>query len=629
MKEVEGAEERDEDDEIPTSLGSSGAADAIVLGGGRAGTIADNPTAQAYLTAQTRLLGVQFEHMHEQRMLILEHLRVRKWRERLQLGLQIMLWSIAGLIIIAVVSFAFWTMGDDANIIEPFRSPAPLAAQGLDGPVLATKLLDGVRALVSETDTARAPSTMRGAGEDEIKVEIPETGVSIGELLKYLRLFLGHERHISGEAYLEGDDLVITVRTGEEPGRSFRGPRSAVGELMTKASEAVFEETQPYLYSVYLAQHGRTAESLETAQKLATSGPRRERGWAYAHWANLLIQRGDNTGAVVRAREALARDPRLVTAERNLAVASGNLGHAETSFEAWRDAFNLLRPGRRTTVTAAAADQTRADASESMDEALGDYTAAARLSRAQIEIPDYSGDARTAYISLADDLAEAHDPRAAEAILRKGGFSDDVKVLEYIAPLRLIAWPVADLDLSREDWAGAAADLAAAKAWLAAHASTAQDLVRTHVDPALARALAHLGRFAEADALLAPTPLDCDPCLLARGQTAALEGKSQLADAWFARAVARTPSLPRALEQWGEALLDRGDVRGAEEKAAAAERLGPNSANARDLRARALLKLGRKDEAVRELEAAVRLAPAWNQPRSLLDAARRGSSRPT
>ena len=67
-----------------------------------------------------------------------------------------------------------------------------------------------------------------------------------------------------------------------------------------------------------------------------------------------------------------------------------------------------------------------------------------------------------------------------------------------------------------------------------------------------------LGDFAAAERVIAPTPGDCYPCLIARGRIAELEGQHARADYWFAKADAAGPSLPFASEAEGRALLDRG-----------------------------------------------------------------------
>jgi len=57
-----------------------------------------------------------------------------------------------------------------------------------------------------------AAETFRNDWGSEIQVEIPQTGVSIGELDKYLRQWLGKRTGIGGEAVRIGDQVAVTVR---------------------------------------------------------------------------------------------------------------------------------------------------------------------------------------------------------------------------------------------------------------------------------------------------------------------------------------------------------------------------------------------------------------------------------
>ena len=74
----------------------------------------------------------------------------------------------------------------------------------------------------------------------------------IGELRNFLREWLGHDIHTSGEIFRTGDGIAVTARTGGEEGATFTGKESDLDALMQKAAEHVYEVTQPYRYANYL-----------------------------------------------------------------------------------------------------------------------------------------------------------------------------------------------------------------------------------------------------------------------------------------------------------------------------------------------------------------------------------------
>jgi len=85
-------------------------------------------------------------------------------------------------------------------IIEPFSVPPNLAERGLSGDVVAFQLLDRL-ATMTASESSRAVRFYANDWANNIKVEIPETGVSIGELLRCLTECLGHDTRISGDFY--------------------------------------------------------------------------------------------------------------------------------------------------------------------------------------------------------------------------------------------------------------------------------------------------------------------------------------------------------------------------------------------------------------------------------------------
>ncbi len=93
--------------------------------------------------------------------------------------------AIVGLIlflVFAAVASAVYQAGRaDGLVIESFSAPPDLVQKGLSGQVLASKLLDRLNAMQSGTSSSRAASSFSHDWGDDIKVAIPDTGVSLGE----------------------------------------------------------------------------------------------------------------------------------------------------------------------------------------------------------------------------------------------------------------------------------------------------------------------------------------------------------------------------------------------------------------------------------------------------------------
>jgi Flp pilus assembly protein TadD len=169
-----------------------------------------------------------------------------------------------------------------------------------------------------------------------------------------------------------------------------------------------------------------------------------------------------------------------------------------------------------------------------------------------------------------------------------------------------------DAGLALEDWPGA---IAAGEPELAAELADPRQrqVAIRQTAPNLAIAYAHAGRLAEAQALIARTPLDCDACVQARAQIAEIAGDRADADRRFAEAVRMNPSMPQANTIWGAALLARGDVDGAIAKLEAASTTGPHFADLQELWGEALMRKGDHAGAIAKFALADKSAPRWGR----------------
>ncbi|MES2896334.1 MAG: hypothetical protein V4759_09905 [Pseudomonadota bacterium] len=560
--------------------------------------------ATELLVKQSQMLDLQMEDMHEQRQLQISHLRLRRWISWFSLGLR-GLTVLVGVGVVATFGLLLWQASNARGVvIAPFSAPPELVGRGLSGEVLANRLLDELAALQSQTDSARAANTFRSALDDEIKVEIPQTGVSLGELLQVFRRWLGHETRISGDVVKGPTGLTVTSRVNGSPAVTVTGDEAALGDLMRTAAAAVYAQAQPYRYGVYLARNGRTDEARDVLDTLSRRGPPTERAWAYIGLGSLAA---DPQERLTLLRRGLALNPRLAPGWTALAEEEGNLGHDEAALSGLRKARDLLalRGAGGTSPLAAAQGRLRVEAAEA--EAVGDF---ARASRAWSDAALQAGNraiSAEAGAREAIDLAFNHD--LAEL--------DDAQRWDLADPTAYGPLLRAKAEIARatvtDDWAGTVSTLEAIERTAQARGPDAYSpsIWATQVHPWRAYALARSGRLAEARALAAATPGDCYPCLRARGLVEAAGGDRRAAQLWLDRAISSAPSLPFAYVERARLALLSGDPRQAAALAKQAREIAPRWADAAAVSAEAHQKLGRCVDARRDFATASALAPNW------------------
>lgn len=253
-------------------------ASALALNG------ASREEADAFLRKQSRLADLQIEDQERENRLRHWSLRFGNVSAVMKVAFEIALAFIM-LAVAVLIASAIWSAAhDDGLVIEAFNVPADMSAKGLSGQVIATQVQDRIAFIQSHADTLRAASTFRNNWGDDIKVQIPDTGVSIGEAYRFLARWLGHETHITGELWHEGSGIALSARAGNEPAKIFHGSEADLYSLVGKAAEYVYWQTQPYRYTVFLDQQGRAAEGLAYTKQLALSGAANDRAWAYSRW---------------------------------------------------------------------------------------------------------------------------------------------------------------------------------------------------------------------------------------------------------------------------------------------------------------------------------------------------------
>jgi tetratricopeptide (TPR) repeat protein len=609
------AEPADDADVAPApDVGPDATAVALALGQSLHGSKLP-PEAAAYLAEQTRLARLQSEHLHEQRALQVEHLadqsrhlRLRHLDQRLSVALKLMT-AVVGLVAALAVGLMAWQAHEDHGVvIEAFSVPPDLAQRGLTGKVVASQVLDSLKTMQARAVSQRPAESYQNNWGEDIKVEIPETGVSIGELNRYLRQWLGHETRIGGEVYRSGSGLAVTARAGETPGKTVQGSDADLDKLIGKAAEGVYAEIQPYRYATFLSSTGRTEEGLKAFGELAQTGPLEERGWAYVALGGAAYAQGDMEAMIRDARAADAFKPPLLQSCSLVAVAETGLGHEEAALHEWKRCNDLLRSRPLADVPASGVAGLINLQEGNIGDLLGDFAQRDRLRTGSLGMVE--GQARfdiTTPFKIRS-LIGRHDVAGAERLIEglKGSGAD---LSQYRGAEALVL----------DDWRGVVRlaepvmERGALPNGAASPIGGSMDVLIRNAGPPLALSYAMIGRRAEAEALASRFPRDCDACLIARGQIAAAERDWAAADRWFAAAEAQAPSIPLADLAWGQALLDKGDPDGAIAKLAAANRKGPKFADPLEGWGEALMRKGDFAGAVAKFAEADRSAPRWGR----------------
>jgi tetratricopeptide (TPR) repeat protein len=450
--------------------------------------------------------------------------------------------------------------------------------------------------------TTQAANSYRSGGAQELRVEIPETGISIGELNRFLREWLGHETHVSGDLVHAAKGLSLTLRYGDAPGMTANGDDLA--ELIQKSAEHLFAASTPLRYGEYLMQHDRAAEALAAIAPLTVAGSDRERALAYADWAQLLLQEGNYRGGLDKSREAVRLDPQNPTAMGWLQAADGHLGHEEVSRdEALADIPLWNGPDSDEFDPSLVAGGPHAFAAYA-DELNGDFTSAvAQYVQAAAAEPGWNNSAERA-----EDLAQAHDVSGAMMLLdtiprrTPEGKDNPSNVLARYFIAR-----------GRHDWKSALAAGLAEEAIDRAEGPGGNSLLPTLTWPRIAYAAAMNGDLADARTMIAKTPFDCDDCMRTRARIAALSGDFAGMARIYSIVAVRSPHIPFAEADWGEMLLHKGDCDGAMTRLSAAHAKGPHFADPLEMWGEALMQKNRSDLALSKFEEANRYAPDWGR----------------
>jgi Tfp pilus assembly protein PilF len=565
-------------------------------------------TGRASPLVDDELIGYlrdQRHHLHEQ----LQQIHLDIWEKWLGVFLRLAT-AIVGVAAAGAVSWLIWQASQSNGLrIEPFSVPPDLAGRGLTGEVVATKLLDRLVAMQSQTNSARPAKSYANAwGQHGIKLEIPETGISLSELDSWLREKLGNDSRISGEVVRTDKGLTLTARTDDGSAPGVSGTEEDIDALADRLAEQIYAATQPFRFGMYLVGKDRTQEALVIFRRLALTGDRDDRVWAYPRWGVAVATLyGADAGLAILQR-SIEIEPGSINSYDQIGVIQGDKGQWEQVLKNGQAQLAQLLGGRQTYVAPADVPVRRRIAEAVLARVLGAH---------RDTLPLYEELSRKPFPGFGVGFGPAlraqshigeHDLAAARAALEElQNSAPDDKARERTD------WLFASLERpARQDWLGA---LAADRQLLANAQQTARgrSTAGTARIPPLAESLAHLGRFAEAERTIAPTPEDCYPCLRIRAQIAELEQQRARADFWFTRAIAIGPSLPFAENDWGQVLLARGQPDAAIAQFTIANKKSPHFADPIAYWGEALMAKNQSHLAPEKFAEAEKYAPNWGR----------------
>ncbi len=595
-------------DSAPEGPGAGVDPVAIALTLGAAG----RAEADAFLKDQRAFIGEQRHHLQAQFAPQLRQLHLGVWEKRLGLLLRIAT-AFTGLAVAAGLAFLIWNAANsNALVVDSLSVPPDLAQKGMTGQVVAADMVGRIDDMLTRyPNSARAAQSYGNGFSDGIKIEIPETGVSLSELDRFLREQLGHDVHISGAVVHTPAGLKLTVRAGTLGSASVEGPESDLDSLQQHLAEALFGLTQPYRYGVYLQASARFDEGNVVFRRLTSADSVQERAWGYVGLGVIAGMVAPNGDGVRLSRDynasAMALDPGNGLAINNLAATEFFLGHVERALALHRKSLDVLARGDHGQIRADRVTAYRLQTEARIDYLLGAFGEAAQ----KLADPDTFG--RLAGVGQTADLADyhrlAHDLGAARATMA---------IPVETSPGRAAQGALANenermlIALSAQDWAGVL-DRRPALQSILAQSPSFHLLLHLSTDPMLALAYAHLRRFAEAEKLVADMPADCYPCLIARAHIAEMRGQRARADWWFERAVQAGPSLPQGFDDWGAALLARGDANAAIEEFKLSSAKGPHFADPLEGWGEALMAENQSHLALAKFAEAEKYAPNWGR----------------
>jgi tetratricopeptide (TPR) repeat protein len=238
------------------------------------------------------------------------------WIERLELAKAVII-NLVILCVISSVCFVFYREWQrEPVIIEPLVVPDSFTQQGYSGSVLANRLMDQVSAN-REASYNRLPDNQKylfpvevtnADSADTLKVDIPETGMSLNIIIQYIRKMRGKETRINGDLVGDKDQLEFTIRVNGKP-KIVKGNLKSLDVNLAELAEHIIENTQPYFLALNYYGKKDYDRALELVQKTLSNKDTRDDSFAYDLWGGILTRKKQYEKAIEKYSESIKINP--------------------------------------------------------------------------------------------------------------------------------------------------------------------------------------------------------------------------------------------------------------------------------------------------------------------------------
>ncbi|MGH8278671.1 MAG: hypothetical protein ACRETQ_03785, partial [Gammaproteobacteria bacterium] len=504
------------------------------------------------LRAQQKLAKARHAHEHTQRL----HDRIRTVYQSVL--------SLGALLILAIIAYGFYSAATDHSVVvNQFQVPPAFAAAGNSGTVVASDFLDQLQILQTATHSIRASRALQDAWSNNIRLQVPDVHVSLGDISRTLHAWLGHEIQIHGNVVQQGTQIALTVRGIGFSAMTFTGAPDSLPTLIKQAAEYVYGRAEPYLFVAYLAQHDRYTEARDVVKTAYLTASATDKPWFLDAWGSTLNGLNQYAAAAGKYREAIRLNPHFWLAYSNLTNIEMQLGEEEA---AYRTGINMEQIAHRGSWFAARVPEMYY---RHLGDLQMDLPAVHRAYLADEAAHGGVGAIGTDPVHDAGVLVGMHADRQASLILQ---------TMPSLDSNHFIAAEDTDsvqgfMAMDQQNYQQAASDYEAEQALIAKYA--ASDPFNGTDAALLALADELSGHPDKADAVMATCGHFVD-CYRFKADIVDHRGNWTQAQQDYQAAVNLAPSLPMAYESWGEALAHHGDYKDAIVKFEAAHQRGPH-----------------------------------------------------